>query len=255
MTEDVVLYKERNGCAVVQFNRPEVHNAVNDVVMGRLEKIQEVLKSCPEILVVILTGTGNESFCSGGDIKYFATLKSRDDALVMSRRMQAILNNFKFGNQVVIAAVNGNAFGGGCEILTACHNRIAEEHASFSFRQAANGIITGWGGGVRLFNLIDRSEALRLLTTSSIMSAQKALDIRFINQIVPSGEALDSALNLADQICQNSSSTVRAFLNILHNVERGNPDAAAKFETERFGDLWLAEDFKQWLNSFLEKGS
>jgi enoyl-CoA hydratase len=252
MPDDVVMHIERKGCAVIRFSRPEVHNAVNDVVMDRLEEIQENLGNRPEIRVVILTGTGDESFCSGGDIKYFATLKTRDDAMAMSHRMQVILNNFRFGNQVVIAAVNGNAFGGGCEILTACHYRIAEEHAKLSFRQAANGIVTGWGGGVRLFNQIARSDAFRLLTTSATFNTQEALAIRFINQVVPSGKALEAALDLAGQINRNSPSSVRAFLHILHKVEKSDIHAASEFETHRFGDLWVSDDFKQWLTVFLK---
>lgn len=255
MTKETVNYKERKGCAVIQFNRPEVHNAINDEVMGRLEEIQQILSDKPEILVVILTGAGNESFCSGGDINYFATLQSRDDALAMSTRMQAILNNIKLGNRVAIAAVNGNAFGGGCEILTACHYRIAEEHAKFSFRQAANGIITGWGGGVRLFNQIARSEALQLLTTSSTINAQDAFSIRFVNRIVPYGMAVEAALDLATQITRNSPLAVRAFLEILQKVDKGDINAAVELETERFTDLWISDDFKQWLTAFLANSS
>jgi len=251
MTFEVVRYEERKRCAVIWFNRPKVHNAVNDVVMDRLEEIQENLGKRPEIRVVILTGTGDESFCSGGDIKYFATLKTRDDALAMSHRMQAILGKLRFGNQVVIAAANGKALGGGCEILTACHYRIAAEHAKFSFRQAANGIVTGWGGGVRLFNQIARSDALRLLTTSAIFNTQEALAIRFINRVVPSGKALEAALDLAGEINKNSQSAVQSFLDVLREVEKGDIKAAAEFETAQFGDLWTSDDFKQWLNAFL----
>jgi enoyl-CoA hydratase/carnithine racemase len=255
MTDETVRFEEYEGCAVFQINRPEVHNAVNDDVMGRLEEIQEMLSDRPDILVVILTGTGKKTFCAGGDIKYFSTLKTQDDALAMSLRMQAILNSFKSGNQVVIAAVNGNALGGGCEILTACHYRIAEKHAKFSFRQAANGIITGWGGGVRLFNQIARSDALRLLTTSTTINAQEALAIRFVNQVVPSSKAMETALDLAAQINRSSPSAVRAFLQILHEVDKGDFDAAVELETERFGDLWISDEFKHWLNSFLNNNS
>jgi len=255
MSAEIVKFEEQGRCAVIRLNRPSVHNAINDVAMGRLEEIQEILGNRSEICAVIITGTGDESFCSGGDIRYFASLKTRGDALAMSQRMQAILKALKTGNQVVIAAVNGNALGGGCEILTACHYRIAEEHAKFSFRQAANGIITGWGGGVRLFNLIDRSHALRLLTTSATFNAQEALAIRFVNQVVPSGKAMETAFDLAGLLSRYSPSVVRAFLHILYKVEKGDIDAAVEFETERFGDLWISDDFKEWLKAFLKNSS
>ena len=252
MSKSIVEWEEKESVAILRLNRPELHNAVNDATMGRFEEIQEVLQKREDIIVVILTGTGNESFCSGGDIKYFATLKTREEASSMSRRMQVILNRFRTGNQAVIAAVNGNAFGGGCEILTACHYRIAAAHAKFSFRQAANGIITGWGGGVRLFRQIGASRALRLLTTSETIDALEAVARGFIDEVVPGSMLMKSASSLADSISRNSPESVRAFLRILQKIQKGNLSAAVEFETERFSDLWIGDEFKRWLNEFLK---
>ncbi len=135
-TKQVVEFERHDAIALLRINRPEIHNAVNEAVMEHLENVQEEIYSDSSIRIIILTSAGRESFCSGGDLKHFASLKTREDALNMSRRMQAILNKFWQGDRVVIAAVNGKALGGGCEILTASHFRIAAEHATFSFRQA-----------------------------------------------------------------------------------------------------------------------
>ncbi|MBN1225153.1 MAG: enoyl-CoA hydratase/isomerase family protein [Candidatus Aminicenantes bacterium] len=253
MAENIIEFEDRKQYAILRINRPEVHNAVNGAVMERLEEVQKLLHEQRDLLVLIITGAGEKSFCAGGDIKYFATLKSRDEALAMSRRMQSVLNGFRLGNQLVIAAVNGSAFGGGCEILTACHYRIAAAHARFSFRQAANGIITGWGGGVRLFQQINASRALRLLTTSETIDAREAAAVGFIDEVVQDSAVLEKALSLAESIVRNSPASVRTFLQILQKIQQGDLETAIELETERFGDLWIDEDFKRWLNTFFKK--
>jgi len=251
MSEGTVVFETQPGYALIRLNRPEVHNAVNSAVMGRLEEIQNAVRRRKDINVLILTGTGTQSFCAGGDIQYFATLKNRDQALGMSRRMQAVLNGFRSGDQVVIAAVNGSAFGGGCEILTACHYRIASDQARFSFRQAANGLITGWGGGVRLFTQIASSKALRLLLTSETIDSRCAASMGLIDEVVPGYRVLDAAIALSRSISGNSPEAVRAFLRIYQKVLEDRRKAAA-LETERFGDLWIGDDFKRWLKKFLK---
>ncbi|OPX32755.1 hypothetical protein B1H10_07110 [candidate division KSB1 bacterium 4484_188] len=253
MAQNVVEFEIRDQIALVRLNRPEVHNAIDRNVMDLLEEILAKLYDRPEILVVILTGAGRESFCAGGDIKYFATLKTREDALAMSRRMQAILNTLFSGNKVVIAAVNGRALGGGCELLTACHFRLAAEHATFSFRQAANGVITGWGGGVRLFRLLGHNHALQLFLTSETIDAREAHRIHFVDRVLPAEDLLPAAFKLAKKITENSSAAVRGFLRIARKIQLCQIDELVNDETEQFADLWIGEDFKNWLNGFLLK--
>ena len=199
MSTNIVEFEIHNKCAIVRLNRPEVHNAIDDVVMARLRDILDRLNKSPEIPVVILTAEGKESFSAGGDIKYFSTLKTREEALAMSQRMQMILHDLWRGDRVVIAAINGNAYGGGSEILTACHFRIAAEHAKFSFRQAANGLTTGWGGGPRLLKLLGRTKALYLLLTADFIDANKALEMGFVDHVVPTHKIMDSAYALAEK--------------------------------------------------------
>ncbi len=253
MSRSVVEFEVEGQVALIRLNRPEVHNAVNEEVMDRLEAVLDRIDQDDRIRVIILTGAGKESFCAGGDLKYFATLKSRDQALQMSRRMQAILNRLYLGDRVVIAAINGQALGGGCEILTACHFRIAADHATFSFRQAANGIISGWGGGVRLLHLLGRNRALRLLLTAEMFDARFGADIGFLDDVVP-GNRLDEQVRVfADKILQNSPEAVRTFLRLSNLWQEGNIPEAVRFETEKFADLWVGEDFREWLNRFLKK--
>lgn len=251
MSNDTVVFEQQDDIAIIRLNRPEVHNALNDAAMSKLEEIQARIYGDNGVKVVILTGTGRESFCAGGDLKYFAAFSTREQALEMSRRMQKILDRFWSGDKVVIAAVNGRALGGGCEILTACHFRIAAEHAIFSFRQAANGVITGWGGGVRLFKLLGRSRALKLLLTSEDLAAADALRQGLVDRVVPNDQLPDSAMSLARIITANSAAAIGAFLEIARRIDTDGYNAAVQTETELFGDLWMGKDFRNWLNNFL----
>lgn len=201
---------------------------------------------------LIITGSGTETFCAGSDLRYFATLQSRESGLRMSMRMQSILGRLWNGTRVVIAAVNGQALGGGCEILTACHFRIAASTASFAFRQAANGLITGWGGGVRLFHLVGRAQALKLLLTAERIDAAEALRIGLIDRVVSPDELMSAAFDLEHRICENSSRAIRSFLELSNQIHRVDFDTTVSYETKLFGDCWVGEDFRRALIEFLK---
>jgi enoyl-CoA hydratase/carnithine racemase len=250
MTTDPVLFEAEGPLGILTLNRPAKHNAVNEAVMVRLESLLDQIEAEREIRALILTGAGDRTFCAGGDLQYFAGLKTREEGEAMSRRMQAILRRLYQGERVVIAAVNGQALGGGCEILTACHLRVAGETAGFAFRQAANGITTGWGGGVRLFRLLGRSKALDLLLTSRMIEASEALALGLIDRVVPPDQALPEARKLAQQICANPARAVRAFLELARVVDQGDSEAAVRRETELFGEGWESEEFGRVLARF-----
>lgn len=243
-----VLWEEQPAAVVLCLNRPAVHNAVNEGMMCALEVHLDELDSRPDIRVVILTAAGEESFCAGGDLRYFSTLNSRDACLEMSRRMQTILQRLSSGKRVVIAAVNGRALGGGCEILTACHFRLAVPEARFGFRQAANGIITGWGGGVRLMELLGRSRALPLLLTAESIDARRALEIGLVDALVERPRLLPAALELAERIMGNSAAALHSFLELAGRLFTESGDALRQWETARFADLWMGDDFRKFIS-------
>ena len=249
---DAVEFELRDHLALVRLNRPAVHNAVDEEVMSRLEALLDEIEPQSEIRSLILTGAGTETFCAGGDLAYFATLTSREEGLAMSRRMQALLNRFEAGRFFTIAAVNGQALGGGCEVLTACHYRIASASATFSYRQAPNGLITGWGGGVRLLRLVGRSRALRLLLTGERIGANEALRVGLVDQVVASGELLDASLRFAQVVSEQPAGAVRAFLELV-SPGAGDHVALIDRETELFGDLWVGEDFRSVLSRFAQR--
>jgi enoyl-CoA hydratase/carnithine racemase len=238
---------------VITLNRPVVHNAVDEATMARLESILDRIESEPRMRALILTGAGDVTFSAGGDLKYFALLETREAAVAMSERMQAILARLYEGERVVIAAVNGQALGGGCEMLTACHFRIAAKDARFSFRQAANGLITGWGGGTRLFSLVGRAHALDLLLTSRVIDATEALAMGLLDRAVPADRLMDEARQLARAVCANPALSVRAFLDLAHTIDCRPRDDAVRRETELFGDCWIGKDFRRILRTFHQR--
>lgn len=253
MKTESIKFQIEDRIAIIALNRPDVHNAVNAEMMSELESVLTKIETNKEIYCIILTGEGKESFCAGGDLKYFVTLKTRDAGQKMSLRMQKILNRLWNGNKPVIAAVNGQALGGGCEILTACHFRLASSHATFAFRQAANGIITGWGGGVRLFQQIGKSQAMRLLMTADTIDANEALKIGMIDKVVESYELMNEAKFLANKICQNSRDAVQKILELKRVIDIENTKIASEFETNAFVDLWLGGDFRKFLKNYFSK--
>lgn len=248
MSSSLVEFETQDQIGILRFNRPEVHNAVNRQVMDELESILETLD--PTTRCLIVTGTGGETFCAGGDLRYFASLRSREDVLEMSSRMQSILERLNRGTRVVIAAINGQALGGGCEILTACHYRIAAENARFSFRQAKNGITTGWGGGERLLRQLGRSRALDLLLTSRTVSAHEGLQLGLIDRVVATEVLEKESLALATAICENSKASVEAFLELSHCFETRSRHDTLSLETQRFADGWTSKTFTDLLSRF-----
>jgi enoyl-CoA hydratase/carnithine racemase len=235
--------------AILTLNRPQVHNAVNDEMMSELEAALDTIEANEKIRCIVLTGKG-KSFCAGGDLKYFAKLFTVDEVEEMSRRMQQILDRLYFGKNFVIAAINGAALGGGCEILTACHYRIAADTATFAFRQTPNGITTGWGGGRRLLVQLKRSNALRLLLTGETIDAVQAVDIGLIDEAVPPTSLINRTLQFIETILQNDPDAQRAILKLAQKMMTADWETLAKLETQQFVDCWMGPRFKSILSKY-----
>ena len=250
MTDAPLLTHFEDGIATLTLNRPEVHNALDAATMNALEAVTERIDNDKKIRTIVLTGAGEKTFCSGGDLKYFSGMTEEKHVLAMSHRMQRLLDRIYHGPRVVIGAVNGNSYGGGCEILTACHFRIAVEGSHFSFRQAKNGIITGWGGGLRLFRMLGRGRALRLFLTSEDTPAEEALRVGLIDQIVPREQLMDEVYSLARKIQANDARAVAAFLELSRQLHRDDLDTFRERETALFAECWTEGKFHKILSRF-----
>lgn len=245
-----LTYREQ--VAVLTLTRPQVHNVIDLETMAGWEQcLKEIERENP--LAVILTGEGEQSFCAGGDLNYFTQLRDQMAVDQMSRRMQALLNKMYEGPRPVIAAVNGNAYGGGCEILTACHLRIASAQARFQFRQSAMGVVTGWGGGTRLLRELGRGSALSLLLTGASVDAVRAREIGFIQSVVAPNHLMEEAHNWAAMIASRAPEAVRAFLELARINDTKPMSDTRKKETDLFVALWQRPWFQRAMDDFVEK--
>jgi enoyl-CoA hydratase len=248
-----VLYVEDGGVGTVTVNRPEVHNALNMETIRELRELCLQLRAEDRLRAMILTGAGDKTFLSGGDLKEFQHLKTMEEARHMISTMKEVTEMLAGFPWPVIAAVNGLAVGGGCETAVACDFRIAGRSARLGYRQITLGIISGWGGGPRLVHLLGRGRALRLMATGDLLSAEEALAIGLVDQVVPADQVMPAALALARTIAENAPLAVRAYKRLVQMTVRVPLEAALQFETELFGPVWVSEDHDECVRAFFEK--
>jgi enoyl-CoA hydratase len=202
---------------------------------------------------VVLTGAGDRTFVSGGDLKDFAQLETHEAAAAMSRRMQSLMARFEMLPIPVIGAINGDCLGGGCEVALAVDIRVVSESSHFGFKQVALGITPAWGGRRRLARLIGRSKTLMLLLSGDLLDARGAERIGLADKIAPPGRVLATALELAKQIAANPPLAVKAIKRAV-NYDCAISDAdAITFEADLFAQTWISKDHQEALAARKEK--
>jgi enoyl-CoA hydratase len=251
----VVRTELRDSALVVTVDRPETKNAVDPAVHDALRDAIDRAEADPEVRAVVLTGAG-ASFLSGGDLKFIRE-HPPEETLALSQQMTALLDRLEALPLLVIAAINGYAYGGGCEIAVACDYRIAEARAKLSFRQAAMGLTTGWGAATRLSRLVPRSTALRLLATAEVLDAVRAHQVGLVDEVVPDGACVERACALASEVALVSPRAVAGMKRVLGAAYGGTSVSAAvsarELEWEVFRSLWGGEDHAEALEAFFAK--
>lgn len=181
---EAVMFEERpSGWLLVTLNRPEIRNAVNYQVMDGLQQAVEIMKKNHHLKAMAITGAGT-AFCSGGDLKEFHSLKTKDDAYKMLRKMGNVLQELAFLPVPVVAFLNGTAVGGGCEIASACDVRYAKKGINLGFIQGTLGISTGWGGASYLFEKTNYATAINWLTTAKRHTAAEGIEAGFVSGLL-----------------------------------------------------------------------
>lgn len=248
---DVVRSELRGHALVLTVDRPETKNAVDPAVHDALRDAVDRASADPAVRAVVLTGAG-ASFLSGGDLKYIRDHPPAE-TLRLSQQMNALLDRLEALPVLVIAAVNGYAYGGGCEIALACDIRIAEARAKLSFRQAALGLTTGWGATTRLSRLVPRGTALRLLTTAEVLDAARAHALGLADEIVPDGASVTRACELAAEVAKVSPRAVAGMKRVAAAAYGSTSVSARETEWEIFRELWGGEDHREALAAFFAK--
>lgn len=237
----------------VIIDRPEALNAVSFAVMEGLEQVCSQAMQDEQVRVIALRGAGDRAFISGGDLREFAALETRRDGVRMALRMRAILEAFEALDVWVIAAINGDAYGGGCETLLACDLRVAAPHARLGFTQGRFYVPPGWGGLTRLVERVGRGRALRWLGGEEVIGAAEAAAAGLIEEISPAGELEAHVRGVAARLCRQDRAMIAALKRgALRGVSGARADAMAE-ELEAFGAFWASGEHQRRVAEFLSR--
>ncbi len=247
-----LLINELNGILTVTINRPEALNALNKATMQNLaDFFGEALTQIAQIKGIIITGAGAKAFVAGADISEFTQLDAQA-ALEMAQTGQDIFFQIEQFPRPVIAAVNGFALGGGCELAMACHLRIAGEKAKFGQPEVNLGIMPGYGGTQRLCQLVGKAKALELIMTADIIGAEEAHRLGLANHVVAAGEEVNKATEIITKIAAKAPLAIQKAITCVNAYYQEGKDG---YQTEiaEFAACVRTNDFKEGATAFLEK--
>ena len=252
MSYQTLLLDIKDNIAVVTLNRPDKLNALNEQTINDLDSIFEELKENELVYVVVLTGSGEKAFVAGADIKELNKL-DMISAKEFAEKGQAVFNKIDKFDKPVIAAVNGFALGGGCELALACHIRLASDNAKFGQPEVNLGIIPGYGGSQRLARLINTGRAMEYILTADMISAEEAYRIGLVNKVYTQNELLDKAIEMAKKITMKGQQAIRMAVKAVKAVDQMSLKEGQNLEASLFALCCGTEDFKEGTSAFLEK--
>ncbi len=238
--------------AIVTISRPEKLNALNRATLTEIDQVFTALAADESVRAIVVTGAGEKSFVAGADIGELSVLDTRG-AEEASAFGSGIFRRIERSRAPVIAAVNGFALGGGCELAIACHIRYAAENARFGLPEVGLGIIPGYGGTQRLPRLVGLGIASELIATGRMIDAAEALRIGLVNRVVPATELRAAALALAAEIAQKAPLAVAAALEAARLGVETDLDTGLRLESSLFGMLGSTKDMHDGLSAFVEK--
>jgi len=251
MAYQTLLTSLDNGILTVTINRPDKLNALNKDVFTDLDQLLHGIESNPDIRSVIITGAGNKAFVAGADISEFGEL-NKQQAMDLSRRGQEIFTRIEKATRPIIAAVNGFALGGGCELAMACHFRVAADTAKFGQPEVNLGLIPGYGGTQRLVQLVGKGKAIELLISARMMDAQEALQAGLVNYVTTPDTLLEKARQLLELINTKAPLAVAGCIKAANAVFDETKNGY-EVEIEEFGNAFDTADRKEGTTAFLEK--
>lgn len=247
-----LLYDVRNRVGTVTINRPEKMNALNAVAKEELRECFTAIRQDAGVAAVIVTGAGEKSFVAGTDIAELSDLNAVT-GVQFARRGQEVLNLIEDLGKPVIAAVNGYALGGGCELALACHIRLASERARFGQPEITLGIIPGYGGTQRLARLVGKGRALEMILTGSHIDAGEAYRIGLVNRVFPPADLLPQAQAMGELLASMGQRALSLALRAVGAVSGMALAQGLEREADLFGECCSTEDFREGTAAFLQK--
>ncbi|MBI2967336.1 MAG: enoyl-CoA hydratase/isomerase family protein [Bacteroidetes bacterium] len=251
MTYKNLLLHSDNGILTVTINRPDKLNALNGETMEEINAAFDSIYTDPSVAAVIVTGAGEKAFVAGADISGFPK-QTPEQAMEFARMGQMVFQKIEDCPKPVIAAVNGFALGGGCELAMACHLRIASQNAKFGQPEVNLGIIPGYGGTQRLPLLIGKTKAMELIMTAELISADEALKLGLVNYVVPQDQLIPKCLELISKIRTKGPFAISAVIGAVNDHYKKGFDGFTS-EVNRFGDCFRTGDCREGTTAFLEK--
>lgn len=246
-----VTLEQKGPVGVITMNRPEALNALNDQVLRDLDQVLDQVEENEEILVAVITGAGR-SFVAGADIGQMSTLTAAEGKKfgALGNRIFLKLENL---SKPTIAAVNGFALGGGCELSMACDIRVASEKAKFGQPEVGLGITPGFGGTQRLPRIVGAANAMELILTAKTINAAQAKEIGLVSHVYAPEELMDKALELANAIAANAQVAVRQSKAAIRRGLQTDMATGTAYESEAFGLCFATEDQKDAMKAFVNK--
>ena len=245
-----LLVEIDNSICVITVNRPDKLNALNKEVFNDLNAVIDDVYKNPEIKSAIITGAGTKAFVAGADISEFLELDP-SEATELSARGHKVFDKIENSPKPIVAAVNGFALGGGCELALACHFIYASENAKFGQPEVNLGLIPGYGGTQRLTQLVGRNLAMELLMSGNMISAKEAMDDGIVNKVFSAEELLPKTKEILSLIQSKAPVAVSKVIECVNNFD--HTQQGYDLEIKKFGECFATEDAKEGASAFLEK--
>ena len=253
MSYGKILVERKDNYAIITLNRPKALNALNQALMAELDTAINELAADEGVHAIVLTGAGERAFAAGADISEFNSMPSASVAAEFALRGQGVLNKIERLPKPVIAAINGYALGGGCELAMACDIRLAADTARLGQPEINLGIIPGYGGTQRLTRLVGKGVAKLLCLTGDRIAADEALRIGLVDRVVPAADLLTEAKALAAKPASKAPVAVAAIKQAINVGTEGTLADGLAFEAAQFGLAFDTKDRVEGVNAFLEK--
>jgi enoyl-CoA hydratase len=247
-----ILTELEKGTLIITVNRPDKMNALNKDVIADLSKALDEVYSNDEIKSAIITGAGEKAFVAGADISEFLSLGAAEGAALARSGQENVFNKIENCPKPIVAAVNGFALGGGCELAMACHFRVASHNAKFGQPEVNLGLIPGYGGTQRLTQLVGKGKAMELMMTAEMITAEDAKGWGLVNHFVLPEELMAKTKDILQKIQLKAPIAVAKVIACVNEAAKCHP-AGFDNEITRFGECFVTEDMKEGTNAFVEK--
>jgi enoyl-CoA hydratase len=252
MDYKTILFEKKGNYAVITLNRPDKLNALNNQMFEDIDHAVKGIELDTDIWALIITGSGEKAFAAGADIKELHESNARSGK-IFSEYGSYVMRRVEELKIPVIAAINGFALGGGCELTMVCHMRFASDNAKMGQPEVNLGIIPGYGGTQRMSRIIGKAKAMELILTGNMLGAEEAKTLGLVNDVYPKAELMEKVEALVGLILSKGPLAVSAAVECINASDKLSPMEGLMYESKKFGDVCGTEDFKEGTLAFLEK--